>query len=64
MLTLRPSGQMVCKDDLPRGVKALEGEELKKLEPVLVAMYDANGRESIPPERLLKSSLLTALFSA
>lgn len=63
MLTLRTPEQMVRKDHPLRGVKALADEALKELEPVFSAMYDEGGRESIPPERLLKSSLLIALFS-
>ena len=63
MLTLRTPEQMVRKDHPLRGVKVLADEALKELEPVFSAMYDEGGRESIPPERLLKSSLLIALFS-
>jgi transposase len=46
-----------------RRIKALADEALAKLSPVFDAMYSATGRPSIPPERLLKSSLLMALYT-
>jgi transposase len=36
---------------------------LEEVSPLLDAMYSANGRPSIPPEQLLKSQLLIALYS-
>ena len=46
-----------------RTVKALADEALTKLSPEFDRMYAAGGRHSIPPERLLKASLLIALYS-
>jgi transposase len=46
-----------------RRIKALADDALAKLSPVFDAMYSATGRPSIPPERLLKSSLLMALYT-
>ena len=46
-----------------RAIKALSDEKLGELSPVFDAMYSSTGRPSIPPERLLKSSLLMALYS-
>ena len=46
-----------------RRVKKLADEALAKLSPIFDAMYARGGRPSIPPERLLKSTLLMALFS-
>jgi transposase len=46
-----------------RVIKDLADQALKKLSPDLDRMYAQVGRPSIPPERLLKSSLLIALFS-
>jgi transposase len=46
-----------------RSIKAYADGALKSIRPVLDGMYSAIGRPSIPPERLLKSSLLMALFS-
>ena len=46
-----------------RVVKRLADQALKALSPDLDRMYANVGRPSIPPERLLKSSLLIALYS-
>src|SRR3954465_15894819 len=46
-----------------RTIKRLADEALADLSPVLDAMYKEGGRPSIPPERLLKASLLIALYS-
>jgi transposase len=44
-------------------VKGLADAELERLSPIFDAMYSRIGRPSIPPERVLKACLLTALFS-
>src|SRR5215203_7078892 len=46
-----------------RAVKRLADRALTELSPVFDRMYAAGGRPSIPPERLLKASLLIALYS-
>ena len=46
-----------------RAVKALADAALAELSPVFSEMYSAVGRPSIPPERLLKASLLMALYT-
>jgi len=46
-----------------RIIKKLADQALKELSPDLDRMYADVGRPSIPPERLLKSSLLIALYS-
>lgn len=46
-----------------RRVKRLCDEALDELSPVFDAMYSEIGRASIPPESLLKASLLMALYS-
>ena len=46
-----------------RVVKRLADRALAELSPVFDRMYAASGRPSIPPERLLKASLLSALYS-
>ncbi len=46
-----------------RTVKRLADRALAELSPVFDRMYAAGGRPSIPPERLLKASLLIALYS-
>src|SRR5450759_3862846 len=46
-----------------RGEDKKQSSMLVKLSPVFDAMYAEGGRPSIPPERLLKSMLLMALYS-
>ena len=46
-----------------RAIKKLADAALAKISPVFDAMYAEAGRPSIPPERLLKSMLLMALFT-
>lgn len=46
-----------------RAIKALADPMLKTLDKKLGAMYAADGRPSIPPEQLLKATLLMALYS-
>jgi transposase len=46
-----------------RVVKQFADRALAELSPVFNEMYAAGGRPSIPPERLLKASLLIALYS-
>jgi len=46
-----------------RTVKRMADAALAELSPVFDAMYIDDGRPSIPPERLLKASLLMSLYS-
>ena len=46
-----------------RGIKAQADQVLKKLSPLFDDLYAREGRPSIPPEQLLKSRVLMALFS-
>ena len=46
-----------------RTVKRIADTALAELSPVFDAMYIDDGRPSIPPERLLKASLLMSLYS-
>jgi transposase len=46
-----------------RPIKRLADAALASLSPVFDQMYAADGRPSIPPERLLKASLLISLYS-
>jgi transposase len=46
-----------------RAIKALADAALRELSPIFDSMYSKMGRPSIPPERLLKSQLLIALYS-
>ena len=46
-----------------RTIKAVADQALKALSPEFDQMYAEVGRPSIPPERLLKASLLISLYS-
>src|SRR5689334_16039972 len=46
-----------------RTIKRFADRVLARLSPTFDAMYRAGGRPSIPPERLLKASLLISLYS-
>src|SRR5437588_10016779 len=46
-----------------RAIKRLADAALAELSPTFDAMYRTGGRPSIPPERLLKASLLISLYS-
>lgn len=63
MLSLRTPEERVAQDHPLRAVKALADAALVELSPVFDAMYSRRGRHSIPPERLLKATLLMALHS-
>ena len=55
--------ELVPKDHPIRRIRAIVDDVLAKLSPQFDAMYAKIGRPSIPPEHLLKASLLMALFS-
>src|SRR6267143_339930 len=63
MLTLLSPEQRVPKSHPLRRIKQLADEALGELSPVFDAMYATTGRPSVPPERLLKGSLLMALYT-
>src|SRR5215472_7916473 len=46
-----------------RRIKQMADAALKELSPIFEQMYSPLGRPSIPPERLLKASLLMALYT-
>lgn len=46
-----------------RSIKKLADAALSRLSPLFDEMYASTGRPSIPPERLLKSMLLIALYT-
>jgi transposase len=55
--------QRVPADHPLRGIKARVEQVLGKLSPLFDDLYSKEGRPSIPPEQLLKSRLLIALYS-
>lgn len=63
MLSIVSPEQRVPKDHPLRRIKAMADKELARLSPVFNRMYSSTGRPSIPPERVLKSMLLIALYS-
>ena len=62
MLIMEP-GDRVPKEPPLRRVKELADAAQAQLWPLFDEMYSAIGRPSIPPERLLKGSLLMALYT-
>lgn len=63
MLVLMSPDSLVPPKHPARALKNLADECLTELSPVFDEMYASTGRPSIPPERLLKSMLLMALYS-
>jgi|SoiMethySBSTD1v2_1073268.scaffolds.fasta_scaffold399010_2 transposase len=55
--------QRVPKDHPLRTIKVLADQALAGMSEIFDAMYAEGGRPSIPPERLLKASLLIAFYS-
>lgn len=55
--------QRVPADHPLRAIKARVDRILRKLSPLFDQLYSQEGRPSIPPEQLLKSRLLIALYS-
>ena len=53
----------VPKDHPLRTIKMVADEALKRLSTEFDRMYSSVGRASVPPERLLKASLLISLYS-
>ena len=62
-LTTINLNQRVPADHPLRGIKARVDKILAKLSPLFDQLYSKEGRPSIPPEQLLKSRLLIALYS-
>jgi len=63
LLSLRTPGDRVPKDHPLRRVKDMADAALKALSPTLGKMYSERGRRSIPPEQLLKATLLMAFYT-
>ena len=63
MLAFIDSETRVPSDHPLRTIKAVADEALAELSSLFESMYAEVGRPSIPPERLLKASLLIALHS-
>ncbi len=63
MLTTSTPNDFVPADHPIRAIKPIVDRALGELSPVFNKMYAKVGRPSIPPEHLLKGSLLIALYS-
>src|SRR5215475_6128451 len=63
MLMVIDPEKRVPKDHPIRRIKQLAEAALAELSPLFDELYSATGRPSIPPERLLKASLLMALYT-
>ena len=59
---MSPEGMVPSKHPLRR-IKVLAEKILLEMSPRFEAMYSAMGRPSIPPERLLKATLLMAFYT-
>ena len=63
MLAPTSPDELVPQDHPIRRIKPVVEEVLRSLSPTFDAMYAEKGRISVPPEHLLKASLLMALYS-
>ena len=63
MLTTVTPGQKVPQAHPIRQIKEIVDRALLALSPTFNTMYARVGRPSVPPEHLLKASLLIALYS-
>jgi transposase len=63
MLSLVAPEQRVPRTHPLRRIKELADGALRALSPTFDAMYAGGGRPSVPPERLLKATLLMAFYS-
>ena len=63
MLSSLTPDQLVPQDHPIRHIKPIVDDALRELSPMFNRMYAEMGRPSIPPEHLLKASLLIALYS-
>jgi transposase len=63
MLTSLSAEDLIPKDHPIRRIRRVIEEVLAELDPEFSAMYSRIGRPSIPPEQLLKATVLMALYS-
>jgi transposase len=63
MFSVVTPDRLVPSDHPIRRIKPIAEAVLQRLSPLFNKMYAEHGRPSIPPEHLLKASLLIALFS-
>ncbi|MGH3798508.1 MAG: IS5 family transposase, partial [Pseudonocardiaceae bacterium] len=63
MLSTLTAESMIPPDHPIRRIKKVVEAVLAELDPEFDAMYATTGRQSVPPEQLLKASVLMALYS-
>jgi len=63
MLTTLNSGDLVPGDHPIRRIRVVVDAVLEELDDELSAMYATTGRPSVPPEQLLKATVLMAMYS-
>ncbi len=63
MLSTLTSDSLIPADHPIRRIKPVVEAVLAYLEPEFDAMYAATGRHSVPPEQLLKATVLMALYA-
>jgi transposase len=63
MLTTLSTEELIPVDHPIRRIRVVVEAVLGELDPVFDAMYAAGGRASVPPETLLKSTILMAMYS-
>lgn len=63
MFSVADAGELIPDGHPIRRIRPLVESALARMEPAFAEMYAEIGRPSIPPERLLKASLLMALYS-
>ena len=63
MFCLMSPESRVPQDHPLRAIKKMCETVLKELSPTFDAMYSPDGRDSVPPERLLKATILMALYT-
>jgi transposase len=63
MMCLVSPDSVVPQDHPIRAIKVLADTALRRLSTTFDAMYGESGRPSIPPERLLKATLLMAFYT-
>lgn len=62
MFTFVTPAQLVPQDHPLRTVRALTDSVLKRMSPHLAKLYSRTGRPSVPPEHLLRASLLQCFY--
>jgi transposase len=63
MLTTLSTEELIPADHPIRRIRAVVDAVLAQMDPEFEAMYASGGRRSVPPERLLKATVLMALYS-